>query len=175
MDRGLHLEVLVPSPDDWAEWRAVRLRALAADPDAFGSALHREQHWSEADWRQRLADGRTLVARVDGRPVATAGWTVREPGWGDVVAMWVDPAHRGRGLGRRLLRTVVAAVQAEGLQVRLWVADGNPARHLYERAGFVATGEQGPIRPGATTTKSRLTLPAGGAQEASAAQPRCSP
>jgi hypothetical protein len=41
----------------------------------------------------------------------------------------------------------------------LWVADGNPARRLYEHAGFVATGEQAPIRPGATATKSLLVLP----------------
>ncbi|WP_148575685.1 GNAT family N-acetyltransferase [Nocardioides caldifontis] len=153
------VELVRVTPDDWEEWREVRLRALTADPDAFGSALSREQGWGEADWRRRLAGGRDLVARVDGVTAATAGWFVREPGWGDVVAMWVAPTHRGQGLGRLLLDAVVADIGAAGLRARLWVADGNgSARRLYERAGFTPTGEQAPIRPGATLTKSLLVL-----------------
>jgi GNAT superfamily N-acetyltransferase len=151
-------ELVRMGPDDWLEWREIRLRALTVDPDAFGSALEREQGWSEADWRRRLADRHDRVARLDGVAVATAGWFVREPGWGDVVAMWVDPAHRGQGLGRLLLDSTVADVRAAGLRVRLWVADGNPARAMYERAGFVATGERAPVRPGATLRKSLLVL-----------------
>ena len=153
------LEVVRVGPDDWREWRGVRLRALTADPDAFGSALERERHWTEDAWRERLVDRRNRLARVKAEPVGTAGWFSHEAGWGDVAAMWVDPRHRGLGLGRRLLDEVVADVRAAGLRARLWVADGNPARHLYEHAGFVATGEQAPIRPGATATKSLLLLP----------------
>ena len=151
-------ELVRATPDEWQRWREVRLRALAADPDAFGSRLEVERDWTEEQWRQRLADGRDLFAVVDGAAVATAGWFVREPGWGDVVAMWVAPEWRSRGLGRLVLSAVVEEVRAAGLRVRLWVADGNPARRLYEHAGFVPTGEQAPIRPGATATKSLLVL-----------------
>jgi ribosomal protein S18 acetylase RimI-like enzyme len=152
------VELLRVAPDDWVRWRDVRLRALAADPDAFGSALSREQDWSEDEWRARLAGGHDWMALRQGVPVATAGWFSRDPGWGDVVAMWVDPRHRGRGLGRQMLEVVVADVRAAGLGVRLWVADGNPASRLYERFGFVTTGRRAPIRPGATGTKALLVL-----------------
>lgn len=45
-----------------------------------------------------------------------------------------------------------------GREVLLWVADGNPARHLYTRAGLVDTGESAPLRPGSPVTKSRMAL-----------------
>lgn len=51
----------------------------------------------------------------------------------------VHPAHRGQGLGRRLVLWGVRALAALGHdQVRLWVTETNlPARRLYERTGFV--------------------------------------
>jgi GNAT superfamily N-acetyltransferase len=151
-------ELVRATPDEWVRWREVRLRALTADPDAFGSSLEIERDWTAEQWRTRLASGHDWMAVVDGAAVATAGWFVREPGLCDVVAMWVDPAWRGRGLGRLVLDAVVEEVRAAGLRARLWVADGNPARRLYEHAGFVATGARAPIRPGATATKSLLVL-----------------
>ena len=142
--------------EDWELWRDLRYRVLTTDPDAFGSTLAREQAFTESDWR-RLGRGRCYVACVDGRPVGMGGIIPEESGSCSVVAMWVDPAARGRGIGWLLLEQVLGTVPADG-DVVLWVADGNPARRLYESAGFVATGERAPIRPGATLFKSRMRL-----------------
>jgi ribosomal protein S18 acetylase RimI-like enzyme len=48
----------------------------------------------------------------------------------------LHPDWRGRGLGRALLIQLQAEVRA-GACLRLSVAEGNPARRLYERLGFV--------------------------------------
>jgi GNAT superfamily N-acetyltransferase len=150
-------------PEEWRAWREIRLRALAEDPAAFGSTLERETRFREADWRARLdaAGGPAFLARVDGTPVAMgAGWAY-EPGRLMVVAMWTDPAHRGHGLGTRILEHVVACARGRDLTPDLWVADGNPAaRVVYERFGFVGTGEVSPLREGSRLTMSRLELPA---------------
>jgi ribosomal protein S18 acetylase RimI-like enzyme len=56
----------------------------------------------------------------------------------------VAPGHRGRGIGRQLLDFAQAQARTRGLaRILLDVAEDNPARRLYDRAGYVA----GPLRP----------------------------
>ena len=146
-------------PDDWETWRDLRLRSLAADPGAFGSTLQREQAFDEAFWRQRLT-GLSVIASADGVPAALGGGFEARPGWVQVVAMWSDPAYRRRGLATAVLGLVVAEAEADGLRVMLEVAQGNDrARAVYERFGFVATGESEPIRPGAAELCDWMVLP----------------
>ena len=103
-------------PDDWVTWRDLRLRSLAADPDAFGSTLEREQAFDEGLWRQRLTV-LNVVGSVDGAPAALGGAFESRPGWMQVFAMWSDPAYRGRGLATAVLGLVVAEAEADGLRV----------------------------------------------------------
>jgi ribosomal protein S18 acetylase RimI-like enzyme len=49
--------------------------------------------------------------------------------------------YRGRGIGTQLLRDLIAKSERQGRAVRLQVLKSNPARRLYERLGFVQTGE----------------------------------
>lgn len=141
------LEVRRPTADEWPLFREIRLRSLADDPDAFGSTLPREQAFTEADWRERMESSPVLVMDGD-RPVAMgAGWR-QQPGWSMVVAMWTDPAYRGRGLAGRILDLLVETARAEDRRVCLWVTQGNSAaRSSYQRYGFVGTGETEPIDP----------------------------
>lgn len=61
--------------------------------------------------------------------------------------LWIDAAHRGRGLGTAALQAVAATARAQGLpRVVLSVFDHNrSAIRLYERLGYVTTmtGEGG--------------------------------
>jgi ribosomal protein S18 acetylase RimI-like enzyme len=51
--------------------------------------------------------------------------------------VYVEPAHRGRGLGAALLGCVAALALARGSPlVELTVREDNPARRLYDRTGF---------------------------------------
>lgn len=50
-------------------------------------------------------------------------------------------AYRGRGVGDKLLRDLLGQSQNAGIPVRLQVLKNNPARKLYDRLGFVQTGE----------------------------------
>lgn len=57
----------------------------------------------------------------------------------DLMTIVVSPAARGRGVGSRLLAEGLAAAAAAGAdQMFLEVRSDNPARGLYERAGFAA-------------------------------------
>jgi ribosomal protein S18 acetylase RimI-like enzyme len=56
-----------------------------------------------------------------------------------VIDISLMPDARGRGIGSALLRRVLAEATVNGVPVRLSVDAVNPARHLYERLGFVVT------------------------------------
>lgn len=47
--------------------------------------------------------GAFLVARFDGQPAGCGALKTLEPGVGEIARMWIDRAHRGLGVGARLL------------------------------------------------------------------------
>jgi ribosomal protein S18 acetylase RimI-like enzyme len=53
------------------------------------------------------------------------------------------PACRGRGIGGALIRDLIATCGQQRVRLRLQVLKTNPAARLYERLGFVRTGEDG--------------------------------
>jgi ribosomal protein S18 acetylase RimI-like enzyme len=139
-------------PDDWEVFRQIRLAALADAPDAFGSTLEREQAFTEDDWRGRVSGPVYVVD--DPEPVAVGG-IFDNDGIGQVWGMWTDPAHRGRGHGRRILDAVTPLLPHVQLHVNITNGD---ARAVYEHYGFVGTGEVEPLRPGSEMLIELMTL-----------------
>ena len=56
-------------------------------------------------------------------------------------ALHILPVHQHRGIGTLLLRHVISFAETLNLPVRLTVLRVNPATNLYQRLGFVVTGE----------------------------------
>jgi GNAT superfamily N-acetyltransferase len=150
-------ETRLIGPDDWQHWRTVRLRALADAPSAFGSTWERESAFEEGDWREGLTDdGPRVLVSAGGELAAIGGGFLDEeaiPGATTlhVIAMWTDPAWRGRGLAARVLTALVEWAAPRGLTLVLDVAiDNVAARRAYEAFGFTSTGRQRPLRDGST-------------------------
>ena len=152
------LILYAPTPDDWARWRAIRLRSLQQDPNAFGSTYAREVAHPEDEWRSRLVYGASVLAELDGVDVGLGAGFSDAPGLLMVVAMWTEPAARGRGVGRAVLEHVVAIARARDLQAHLWVVEGNRAQQLYESAGFVPDGGREPLHEGSELMMRHLVL-----------------
>jgi GNAT superfamily N-acetyltransferase len=147
---------------DWREIRRARLSALTDAPAAFASTFDREADLDADSWQQRVASGVWFIAREAGEPVGlVAGVSDRETGGPHLVAMWVDPRVRGRGVGLALVEAVKDwAVEAAADQLILWVADGNDsARRLYERCGFLDTGRRQPLPSDPNVGESLLACP----------------
>ena len=58
------MEIRRARPDEWQALRDLRLRALATDPDAFGSTLAGSSTRTDAEWQERAnpPDGAVFVA-----------------------------------------------------------------------------------------------------------------
>lgn len=75
--------------------------------------------------------------REDGRLVAMAGERFHPTGWTEVSAVCTDPQLQGRGLGKRVVGSVVAGLRASGAEAFLHVMTTNAgAIRLYEAMGF---------------------------------------
>ena len=141
--------------DEAVGLRDLRLRALASAPRELGRFLAEERDFPLTYW-QAIADDTergerriSVVADRDGELQGMVGGaydaasrTVR------LVALWVDPAARGRHVGRGLVEAVIAwAIDRDADRIELWVNDDNrPARELYRATGFSPDpGSQQPV------------------------------
>jgi ribosomal protein S18 acetylase RimI-like enzyme len=145
-----HVVVRRVGPSDVPVVRRVRLRALAADPDSFGSTYDREAAFPERTWAERVErssagdEASTLLALRGDEPVGLVT-AIRDEVQQDlfhVFGMWVAPEARREGIGRRLLDEIEAwIVSCGGAGVQLSVTDAaTAARRLYESAGYEPDG-----------------------------------
>lgn len=127
----------------------VTLRGMTAADLPAAHALTDAIRWPHrpADWEQAFRHGEGLVAERDGELVGTAlrwRWGPRHATIGLVV---VAPACQGRRIGHRLMTSLLEGLQRYSVLLHA-TADG---RGLYERLGFVRTGElrqhQGAAQP----------------------------
>ncbi len=58
-----------------------------------------------------------------------------------LVQIQLAPELQGRGVGAALIRELIAEARDAGASLCLNVLHQNPARHLYERLGFVVVGD----------------------------------
>lgn len=94
-----------------------------------------------ADYLPYVEDGRCWVAEADGAVMAFAAVDADAA---SIWALFVDPAHEGRGLGRFLLDRLIAEAKARGIPaLNLETAAGTRAEAFYRRAGWQAVRPDG--------------------------------
>jgi GNAT superfamily N-acetyltransferase len=83
--------------------------------------------------------GRGWVVVDEGEEVL--GFAIGDARDGNIWALFVDPAHEGRGHGGRLHDAMVAWLFSRGLE-RLWLSTeaGTRAERFYRRAGWIDCG-----------------------------------
>ncbi|MGE0725436.1 MAG: N-acetyltransferase family protein [Alphaproteobacteria bacterium] len=130
---------------DAPAFRALRMQALAAHPEAFGNAPEDEAATPIAE-TARWLDGDPVFAAVEGdRILGVAGFVaerkVKLRHKGTLWGMYVRPEARRQGIAGRLIDAVLDHARGRVESVHLKVAGSNSgARRLYERKGFAAYG-----------------------------------
>lgn len=118
--------------DDWQDFRAIRLAALAESPDAFAARLAEEEAFDEDFWRLRLRRSTRFVAQVEGENVGVVslGQARNEDGEvpevGEIFGLWVRPDARGTGVATRLIKAGASRAASSGKShVSYWVGVEN--------------------------------------------------
>jgi ribosomal-protein-alanine N-acetyltransferase len=108
-----------------------------------GESFHRG--WGEAEFEAMLAERNTLLHRLRiGRKITGFAVSRIAADEAEILSIAVAASHRGRGLSRNLLLTHLGHLAGRGVRsVFLEVEENNqPARRLYERAGFTVVGRR---------------------------------
>jgi ribosomal-protein-alanine N-acetyltransferase len=108
-----------------------------------GASFHRG--WGEAEFEGMLTERNTLVHRLrQGRNIIGFAASRMVAGEAEILSIAVNASYRGRGLSRNLLLTHLGHLAGRGVRtVFLEVEEINqPARRLYERAGFGIAGRR---------------------------------
>lgn len=132
-----HPAPLIPgtfSADD-----GVVLRAMTPEDLPQAHALSAELRWPHrpADWEQMFAHAEGLVAERDGQVIATAQRWLWGADHATIGLVIVTPACQGRRIGHRLMSLLLQGLEGRSVLLHA-TAQG---RGLYERLGFVRTGE----------------------------------
>jgi ribosomal protein S18 acetylase RimI-like enzyme len=144
------VSVVALGPQDWRDLRAIRLEALRSEPAAYSSSYAETIAWPDEEWRRRLANDQSMVllASTQTRPIGMVGGYLGSDEGDESVAvvfgMYVTSEHRGRGVGRLLLTSLIDRLSAfpHISTIRLGVTETqDPARRLYESVGFQVVGK----------------------------------
>lgn len=92
---------------------------------------------------------RFFAVTVNGEYCGCGAITLHGRDYAEVKRVFVRPARRGLGLGKRILKTLEDAARNEGVRsLRLETGNAQPdALSLFEDAGFVRCGPFGDYRP----------------------------
>jgi GNAT superfamily N-acetyltransferase len=141
------IKIEIISENDWSRLRAIRLKSLVVNPEAFGGTHEIESAESEAEWRAKFERLDFLIASVDGVDAAMMSVEVLVGDFGAtcwIGGCWSDPSYRGKGLLRALFDFVDQQDRDWKIQgLGVWIDNYN-AIAAYEKLGFVKMGEDTP-------------------------------
>jgi ribosomal-protein-alanine N-acetyltransferase len=131
----------------WSGGTAVVEPAILRDAARLAQ-LHSESFhrgWGETEFEVMLAERNTLVHRLrSGRRIIGFAVSRIAADEAEILSIALAASQRGRGLSRDLLLTHLGHLAGRGVRsVFLEVEENNqPARRLYERAGFTVIGRR---------------------------------
>jgi ribosomal protein S18 acetylase RimI-like enzyme len=135
------MQIRPTTEQDWTVLKTLRLAALRDAPTAFGVSHASAAASSDDAWRERAAGrgpARYMLAFDGAAAVGMVGGVVSAAQEFNLIAMWVQPAHRGSGAAAALVEAMQAHARAQGhRRVVLDVSpDNGRAAAFYLGRGF---------------------------------------
>ncbi len=143
------IEISLLSRDEWERLKAIRIRALTENSEAFGQTLEEVKALSKEDWFKYYEKSDYLIASIDGTDIGMLYIEVLNGDHGAtcwIGGCWTDPAYRGKGVMHSLFNYIdLHAKEKDWTRQGLGVwTDNYSAIKAYEYLGFAFAGEKMP-------------------------------
>ena len=124
-----------------AEDKAAQLAAIGWGEAQWGVLVQLQYRGRKMTYESQFPDAEdSIFLGEDGAPVGRLLLDRNLDRW-RIVDLAILTAHRGRGLGTRVIRQCQQQAAAAGAVLALQVVPFTPARRFYERLGFRAINE----------------------------------
>jgi ribosomal protein S18 acetylase RimI-like enzyme len=147
------IEIVKLTSSDWQEYRAIRLRSLKEDPQAFGANYQSNFEYPEEEWKRRLENASKgeknwlLFAKEGDKFVGMIG-AFLEDGATDtatIVSVYVPIEERGKGVSNKLMDGILKELSQKDFLKKVKLAvnkDQKSAVSLYKKFEFEEIGVQ---------------------------------
>ncbi|HJQ70562.1 MAG TPA: GNAT family N-acetyltransferase [Blastocatellia bacterium] len=134
-------------PDDedflyklYATTRSREIEAMGLPPEQQELFLRMQFVAQKLSYESEFPEPRHQIILFEGRPAGRV-MTKRMEKVHRYIDLAILPEYQNLGIGRRIIEDLIKESAEAGLTARLHVLKSNRARLLYERLGFVVTGE----------------------------------
>lgn len=141
-----NIEIISLKPEEWQQYRDLRLRALKEEPQAFGSTYEKNAQHPDSFWQERIEDTINkntqwlVFAKLNATLVGMMGAFVeKEPDTVHVIAAYVAPEARGKGISKMLMKELIKRIIANKIIKKIIVdvnTEQEAAVFLYKNSGF---------------------------------------
>ncbi|ENU23362.1 hypothetical protein F993_02055 [Acinetobacter proteolyticus] len=134
--------VRLTTEEDWKILKTVRLESLLDSPNVLAVNYATAEKYSESEWRNRAShknQHQYILAIKEGQAVGIIGGTQNTADEFNVIAMWVNPMFRARGVADLLISAIKNLAVSKGYsRIVLSVSPKNErAVNFYFRHSFV--------------------------------------
>lgn len=153
MALGIFFRPATESDDDFLRqlYKELRWDELASIHDWSDEQktifLLQQYHAQKSHYSKAYAtDSEYLIIERDNQPIGRIYLYRGAPDDIRIIDIGLLKTERSKGYGQAILHTVFDEARNTGKSVSIHVEAFNPARRLYDRLGFMETGENGPYK-----------------------------
>ncbi len=146
-----NIEITNLKPEEWQDYKKLRLESLQNEPQAFGSSYEDNLQKPDEYWKMRLENvfakkDFLLFAKKNGVLVGMVGAMIDDSHLSNaaVISMYVKKEARGKGVAKKLIVDLLNQLRLNGIQkVELAVnKEQTAAVLLYKKLGFTVFKEE---------------------------------
>lgn len=138
--------------EDWQDYKALRLGSVQTDPEVYFSTYEELSKWNDGNFKAEIYShpdsmfgylGYFQDDRLIGYISLSTQYFAKQKHIADIFNLYVDPAYRGKGVAKELVRRAIAnATETKSVEkIFLSVMSQNvPAISLYTSLGFSTYG-----------------------------------
>lgn len=135
------MKIKILTPEDWQQYKLLRLEALKNAPECFLASYEEEASWPDVNFQNVCAKSTIFVVLMNCSLVSCAGFdcvsTVKANHRGMIWGMYTKPEYRGQGMASALMQAIFNYARPRISHIYLRCAASNlKAVSLYKKIGF---------------------------------------